>query len=133
MSYENFDPKNRRTRMLVQVHREGCDREYCSCPQKPAEAGDADLICSDVVDSSPYSKTAHKPVIDFDIPVRLVPSGTPGHSHLYIDKGCSWDQFKRVLDALVAAGFVEDGYRSASVERGYTAVRHPARPKLSAA
>lgn len=67
----------------------------------------------------------HMPVIDIDVPCRLVESTTPGHFHLYIDKGISWDAYVVLLMAMEEAGIIETGYLSASLDRGYTAVRPP--------
>lgn len=70
----------------------------------------------------------HMPVIDLDIPCRLVPSRTPGHHHLYIDQPITWDAFVPILDAMAAAGLVEYGYVNASKARGTTFVRWKAPP-----
>ena len=67
----------------------------------------------------------HKPVLDIDMPVRVEPSSTPGHFHLYIDRAMYWDQLRQLLDALHAAGILEKGYVEASKRRRYTAVRLP--------
>ena len=67
----------------------------------------------------------HYPCIDIDIPVRLVPSSTPGHSHLYVDEPITWGTYKRLLVALAEAGIVERGYLNASVAQGGTTVRMP--------
>lgn len=67
----------------------------------------------------------HRLVLDIDHPVTVVPSSTPGHSHVYIDVPMSWDRAEQVLRALASAGIVEPGYASASMARGYTAVRLP--------
>jgi len=65
----------------------------------------------------------HAPVIDFDIPVKLVPSTQIGHYHLYIEKAIPWWQYKKVLGALSQADLIEGGYYKASVYRGLSAVR----------
>jgi len=80
----------------------------------------ATLISSRLADSK-----LHMPVIDIDIPVRLYPSSTEGHFHLYIDKQMTWRQYRRVLRALVRAGVVERGYYSASWHRRATHLRLP--------
>ena len=67
----------------------------------------------------------HYPCIDIDIPVRLVPSSTPGHSHLYVDEPITWATYKNLLVALAKAGIVEEGYLNASVNQGGTTVRMP--------
>jgi len=87
---------------------------------KVAEVGEADIIASQITGSP-----KHTIMIDLDVPARLVPSSTPGHTHLYIDTPTSWDAFCVLLDALVIAGVLEEGYANASKARGYTALRLP--------
>lgn len=72
----------------------------------------------------------HRPVIDIDMNAALVPSGTPGHFHLYIDKLVEHDKYIWLLDALADAGVVERGYSTASIERGYSSARLPTKPKV---
>ena len=67
----------------------------------------------------------HAPVLDLDIPHRLVSSSTPGHSHLFLDVPMSWRSYKKLLKALAKAGIIEPGYRDASLRRGHTAVQMP--------
>ena len=67
----------------------------------------------------------HKPVLDIDMPVKVLPSTTKGHFHLYIDKVMTWGQYKKLLKALAKAGIIETGYVGASEARGFTAVRLP--------
>lgn len=89
---------------------------------------DATVITS----QSAYSDVLHYPVIDLDLPARLIPSSTPGHYHLYLDTPVDWGKFVAVLDAMVDAGLVEGGYVEASKERGHTCVRLPWVGKLDA-
>jgi hypothetical protein len=87
----------------------------------------ADVITSVVADK--FGKAIHKPVIDIDFPVKALPSTNPEHSHLYIDKELTWDQYQELLEVMVKVGLVEPGYLSASRERGFTAVRKPGKLK----
>lgn len=80
---------------------------------------DANLISSKCFDG------AHRPVLDLDIPVRLVPSSTPGNSHLYIDKPMSWETYSKLLQALQDAGILEVGYAQAAIRRGASFLRPP--------
>lgn len=84
------------------------------------EASNATLISSMVKDTD-----LHKPVLDIDLPVTLVPSSTPGHFHLFIDKEMSWEAYFQLLQALEAAGIIEHGYLMAAYRRQHTAVRLP--------
>ena len=81
---------------------------------------DADIVTSEVKNTS-----RHKVVIDVDFPVVVVPSTTPGHHHLFIDKDMSWGVYVELLEALVNAGIVEAGFLGASKDRGFTGVRLP--------
>lgn len=67
----------------------------------------------------------HRPVLDLDFPAMLVPSSTPGHFHLYLDKPMKWTAYHDLLGALAEAGIIEEGYAEASQVRGYSAVRVP--------
>lgn len=67
----------------------------------------------------------HRPVIDIDIPVRLIPSSTPGHGHLYLDVELTWDDYLMLLEAMAAVGIVESGFLNIAKERGGTYVRLP--------
>ena len=67
----------------------------------------------------------HYPVLDIDIPAHLVPSSTPGHSHLYIDAPLTGRQLWALCDALAEVGILQPGYVRACKTRGYTSVRLP--------
>lgn len=73
----------------------------------------------------PPQAATHKPLLDIDMPVTLIPSTTPGHFHLFIDHEMPWPKYAALLEALRDAGIVEQGYVDASFQRGYTAVRLP--------
>lgn len=71
----------------------------------------------------------HLPCLDLDVPARLVPSSSPGCSHLFIDVPVSWDQYERLLDLLSDMGIIEAGYAEASIARGMTMLRtSPTKP-----
>ena len=67
----------------------------------------------------------HWPVLDIDVPALLIPSSTPGHSHLYIDVSVPAEAYWRMCDAMAEAGILQPGYVSACRSRGYTSVRLP--------
>lgn len=67
----------------------------------------------------------HAPVLDLDFPAYLVPSSTPGHSHLYLERPMSEDQYFALLTALGEAGILEKGYVNACIARGFSVVRTP--------
>lgn len=86
-----------------------------------ASADDANIICSDV----PNNAGKHKVLIDIDLPIKVIPSSTPGHNHLYIDHEVTWDEYLRLVFVLADMGIVEEGYASATQERGYASLRLP--------
>jgi hypothetical protein len=67
----------------------------------------------------------HTVMVDIDKDVRLVPSTTSGHWHLYIDVAMPWWRYRKLLRALKNAGIIEPGYYRASIMRGHTALRLP--------
>lgn len=81
---------------------------------------DANLVSSLCADD------LHMPAIDLDIPVRLKPSSTEGHFHLFIDKKITWEHYTEILRTMYEAGLVEKGFYELSVARGATFLRtHP--------
>jgi hypothetical protein len=65
----------------------------------------------------------HMPVLDIDLPIKVMPSSTPGHSHLFIEKPMAEEDYFDFLDVLVVAGLVEAGYAAASRARGASFAR----------
>ena len=65
----------------------------------------------------------HAPVLDIDIPHRLVPSSTTGHSHLFLDIELTPAEYGVLLQALVRAGVVEKGYYESYRNLGFTCAR----------
>ena len=84
-----------------------------------------DIKDAHVITSHDPTTGMHRPILDIDLPAALIPSSTPGHYHLYIDKPMEWDRYEDLLDALSAVGIIEEGYASASCDREYTSVRLP--------
>jgi hypothetical protein len=68
---------------------------------------------------------AHALLLDIDIEAWLVPSSTPGHSHLYVDLVTDWDKLKRFLDAALEIGLIQPGFHRAACDRGFTSLRLP--------
>lgn len=81
----------------------------------------ANAISSHVVGN----EDLHLPVLDIDYEAALVPSSTPGHYHLFLDKPVAWDDYVDLLNALAACDIIEPGYASAAIARGATYVRKP--------
>lgn len=89
-----------------------------------------DDVCHDttephnIITSKSAFDKRHAPCLDLDR-VRLVPSFTPGHYHLFVDQYVSWDDYIVFLKAAVTIGLLEEGYVNASIARGYTALFIP--------
>ena len=92
-------------------------------PNQKGAAPVTDLDEANVVLSSLGS--GHMPVLDLDYEAFTLPSSTPGHYHLYLNKKITWAQYIQVLTALSAAELIEPGFAGASIKRGYSAVRLP--------
>ena len=97
------------------------DNEYEGTRHDEAD----DIKDAHVITSHDPTTGMHRPILDIDLPAALIPSSTPGHYHLYIDKPMEWDRYEDLLYALSAAGIIEGGYAGASCEREYTSVRLP--------
>lgn len=67
----------------------------------------------------------HALLLDLDVPAYLVPSTTPGHSHLYVDVAINEDDYFELLDMLADCGVIEEGYAIASKRKGGTFLRLP--------
>ena len=67
----------------------------------------------------------HSPAFDIDSPVHVIPSSTPGHHHLYLERPITWRTYRRLLRALHRAGYVESGVYWRSLDRGATFLRLP--------
>lgn len=67
----------------------------------------------------------HMPAIDIDHPCVLVPSSTPGHFHLYIDKVLTGDEYEVLLGAMVDCGIVQRPWADRLGIDGATVLRLP--------
>ena len=125
---ENFD--------IVIGRRIGISVDEEGMPKDAESLRDTDLVTSlaDTGRGSGYYgvgntdnvySTQHYPVIDIDIPIKVVPSSTPGHSHLYINTMLSYREYYKLLTVLAELGIVEWGYLYVFEQRGYSAVRPP--------
>lgn len=65
----------------------------------------------------------HRPVLDIDLPCRLVPSSTPGHFHLYLELPMVEERFMALVEALGTAGVVSAFYSKAVQARRQSFVR----------
>lgn len=68
----------------------------------------------------------HTPIFDLDIDARLVPSSTPGHWHLYLNRVITDTEYGNILKAFNEAGIVQNGIIKEQWEKyGQTTVRLP--------
>lgn len=74
---------------------------------------------------SGHFRNYHAILLDLDVPAWLVPSSSPGHSHLYIDVRAKEEHYFALLEALEKCGVVESGYVTVSKKRGATFLRLP--------
>jgi hypothetical protein len=123
MSEQDFDNVGRGYIYLADLDRMGDSSDVGEMERidtdnrRPSTKQDANLLSSLCQDGQ------HRPVLDFDIPARYVPSSTPGHGHLYIDKPLSWEQYSKLLAVLGEVGILEAGFVGAALRRGATFVR----------
>lgn len=99
-------------------------------PEQPvsrpqAELEEAHTWSSELVDAEGNRTGYHTVMLDIDHPVRVLPSSTTGHYHLYIDVPVEETKYFDALDALAKAGIVEQGYVEASRARAGTHLRLP--------
>lgn len=111
-------------RVRVHVDEATLERYEDASTPPPVVRADGNLVTSRVPGGG-----GHMPVIDLDFPCELVPSASPGHFHLYVNKVISQTQQQALLDGLLSAGLIERGWYDGCVRNGYTRVRHPDHPK----
>lgn len=83
------------------------------------------------LESSITTDGRQMPILDLDFPHRIVPSATPGHSHLYIDVPMSKPRWVLLMVALKIAGVIELGFFVWSIRRGGNFVRLPGVQKVA--
>ena len=84
-----------------------------------ADLAEANLISSEIVDG------VHIPLIDIDMDAALLPSSTPGHHHLYIDKNMPFEDLIKLLEVMVEVGIVQKGFLEGTKKRGFSSLRLP--------
>lgn len=67
----------------------------------------------------------HVPLFDFDFPVELVPSSTPGHFHLYVSKEIGWEHYRDILLAMRRARLLDAGWVDSALEERCATIRPP--------
>lgn len=111
------------TRQLYFLYGLGDGRSYQAIPEKTNDPQKANLISSEIEGSKCSDGfPMHMPVIDIDLPIRVVPSETEGHHHLFIDYPLEWADYVKLLRVLVEIGLVERNYLEASLKARATFV-----------
>lgn len=70
-------------------------------------------------------KKYHVPLLDIDFHAELIPSSTPDHFHLKLDRALTHAEYDKLLSVLVEVGIVEQGNYERFKVNGFTAVRKP--------
>lgn len=113
----------------ITYHCDALDTDYDGSQHEdgrvPADLAESNTISSEIARDIPSVGGRHTVMLDIDVPAVLVPSSTPGHSHLYIDAAMEWPVLEALLKALANAGVIEPGYAGASISRGATFLRLP--------
>lgn len=84
---------------------------------------EANLVSSEVFEVG--GTVWHMPSIDLDLEAAIIPSSTPGHNHLYINKPMKAKQYRALLTALWDAGIIEHGILEQFDRHGSTTLRLP--------
>jgi len=109
---------------------EGMEPDPMANLEETTSLNDAEIIASEPRATS-FDKAfgltpKHMVMFDCDVPVMVIPSSTPGHSHIYFPNNyVAKDQLFNLLDAMADCGIVEPGYAAASKARGFTSLRLP--------
>lgn len=119
----NLLPEFARKHRLATISKKDADGDYTNETVTEEELDNAEVVTSE---SRFYNgNEMHRPILDIDMPVTVIPSSTPGHGHLYIDKKLTWEDYSKLLNVLAEVGIIEEGYAAASIARQHTAVRLP--------
>lgn len=110
--------------MTVRTTLRGSSDEFPAEPWKHEPIEKANLITSKV-ERYPYGIEYHRPVLDIDFEAELIPSSTPGHYHLYLDKMIPKESYFQLLNHLARVGIIQHGFADASIDRGASSARLP--------
>lgn len=116
---------SRLTTVRIDKFAESGQLEATDDDRTPATIMEGANCVSSRIAATPFGGPQHAIILDLDLPAYLVPSSTPGHSHLYIDKVLPEADYYELLDALAHAGVIEPGYVTASKRKGGTHLRLP--------
>jgi hypothetical protein len=82
------------------------EQEYVSDNHhEPAE----NFETANLISSKIKGTKKHKVILDLDFDAALIPSSTPGHSHLYLDIDLTEDQMEKLVGVLHEVGIIAQG------------------------
>lgn len=110
--------------MTVRATLRGESDECIAEPWTDQPIEKANLITSKV-ERYPYGVEYHRPVLDIDFDAELLPSSTPGHWHLFLNKQMPKADYFDLLRALARAGIIQHGFKDSAIDRGASSVRLP--------
>lgn len=108
----------------------GSEEVYLTDPGVPADVGEGANVVTSVREfpndwRDYFGPSRHAVLLDLDVPAKLIPSSTEGHSHLYVDVECSQEAYFRFLDAAAEVGIITKAYAEASQRKGASYLRLP--------
>jgi hypothetical protein len=110
-------------------YEEGNDRRRVHFEDPAANAYGSEVIR--ISDESP-GLNLHILMLDIDRhALRVIPSATPGHSHLVIPGRFAWEDVSQLLELLMKMGIIEGGFCHLAQERGQVFLRIPGIKKES--
>jgi len=100
------------------------EARLAAAPHDDAPASDA--RCSGIAGYR-VAAADHLPEAVFHLtcPARLVPSGTAGHFHLYLETEVRWTIYLRLMRAMADAGLLESAWVEMSARRSMAMLRKP--------
>ena len=69
-------------------------------------------------------------ILEVEFPIQLIPSTTPRHYHLYLDRKISWEQYVLVLESAHEAGIISIGFYEISIKNGQSMVLLPGKDRV---
>lgn len=118
-----FVKNNRTVRAEIKHSSEVVDAYASQSEWRKKPIDKANMITSEML--LPASTNMHNIILDIDYEAQLVPSSTPGHYHLFLDKVMPWPTYEKLLKALAEAGIIQWGFYEGAVKRKATSVRLP--------
>jgi hypothetical protein len=90
---------------------------------------DANVVSSELDGKTIGGFTGHAPALDIDVPAYLIESGTPGHTHLYLDVPMTWSQYMKLLKVMAEVGILQASWVDGALQEGATVLRVPWKKK----